>query len=412
MIDKFLLSIPFKDEYIIANDDYSEGIVNLEEIAKKGVPMASGEINYLPDGTFTVDELKHPFESLPSSYAPMALKIYHRPVNMLPNVQIKCSPAKLLQGHNVFGPDDPAVCAFEMLALLAMSYPNLYDMLDIPFTEIHEIDATFAARMESQVICDQLIQALGNVSHGQTKKREGYATTSYFGAKNSRIKRLKAYAKYHEVEYQLGELRAKNHNGKNDHLIAINSDPALQEYARTMARFEANVRRRLLKRLEIPTNLFKFCEYAKTYRKETGKHLTQHLFEVAFADVFKAFEGVDMTVYDDDKLLNKLKLKYSTVSKSGKVSYTKALAAFRTYRALRSEGWDALKSSMSSTTFYRHIDMLTAAGVSKAWLQNLNSASHNNVVPLVRVIDIDFSNQHPAGYVEPKSQFPFLKLVS
>lgn len=406
MIDKFVLQIPFKEEHCILSDDYQSGSVDLKEIAKKGVPMAGG-INFDTDGNFSYEDLRHPFESLPSSYSSMAMKIFDHGcgANGWPYVEIKASPAKILQGHNVYGSDDPKLCGLEMLALLSASYGGLYDMLNIPLTDISVLDSTFSSRTDTQQQCDQFILACGNVSNGQTKAREGYATTAYFNAKKSRLKRLKIYVKFPELLEQVKELRRTNRNDCNKKLIEINSSESLIDYSRCLIRFEASIQRRFLERRSIPTNFFKFCKYADEFQSKNKKPLTRSLFEEAFRDVFSAFEGVEMTVFNDDEIQNNLKAKHGKVNKQGKVSYSSALAAFRTYRNIRSEGWKPVLESMSSSTFYRHISMLKDVGISKAHLQNLHSGRQNNVIPMVRFIDIDFSNQHPQGWQEPVSQF-------
>ncbi|MBF4290393.1 phage/plasmid replication protein, II/X family, partial [Vibrio anguillarum] len=56
-------------------------------------------------------------------------------------------------------------------------------------------------------------------------------------------------------------------------------------------------------------------------------------------------------------------------------------------------------------TFSRHLNDLLAIGFSKAQLQNLEGNQKDNVIPLLQVIAIDFSQQHPADYVEPKSGY-------
>lgn len=410
MIDKLVLSIPFKPEHCVLDGEGEKGLIDLSVLARAGIKM-TGDIHYSPDGTFCVESLQHPFESLPSSYASMAMKIYSNDITY-PHVEIKCSPAKLLQGHNVYGPACPRLCGFEMLSLLSASHPALYGMLNVAFTDIREIDCTFSSKAASQEECDQFIQAASNISNGQTKAREGYATTAYFGAKNSRLKRLKIYSKLHEVLNQVAELKRNNTQGKNDKLLKINSNPILHSYARGLIRFEANIRYRFLKRRGMPTNFFKFCQYANEFASKRGKSLVRYLFELAFADVFSTFGGVEMTVYNDEELQDRLKAKYSKINAKGAVSYRAALSAFRTYRNIRSEGWKSVYDTMSPSTFGNHIRMLNGAGVSKAWMQNVHSARQNNVVPMVRFIDIDFSSQHPAGYVEPISQFSQLRLAS
>ncbi|MBF9000481.1 hypothetical protein I1A42_07895 [Vibrio sp. NFV-1] len=50
----------------------------------------------------------------------------------------------------------------------------------------------------------------------------------------------------------------------------------------------------------------------------------------------------------------------------------------------------------------RHLKALLAIGFSKAQLQNLQGSA--NVVPLLQVIKkVDFTQQHPSDYVEPKA---------
>ncbi|MNG35802.1 Phage X family protein [compost metagenome] len=59
-------------------------------------------------------------------------------------------------------------------------------------------------------------------------------------------------------------------------------------------------------------------------------------------------------------------------------------------------------SSMSRATFYRHTTDLCAAGLSKAALQKLKqNDAKNNVVPILRFLQVDFSAQRPDWYVEP-----------
>lgn len=402
VIDKLILEIPFKEEFLIG-DYETNSVLRPDALRAAGVKLGSRSVAFTAPGVFEVDDLYHPFESLPSSFDSMAVKVYDKPVNQIPHVMLKCSPAKLMQGHNVYGSDDPFLGGSEMIALLSQAMPELYEMLDVPLTELAEIDCTFSARFETQYLCDQVIQALSNISKGQTKSRQGYATTAYFGAASSRLKKLKVYSKLQELLERLKEYKRGNQDGSNDHLISANTE--VLEFAKGMARFEATIKRRYLRRRGIPTGFFRFCKYDSDYLAANGRRLSEHLFELAFADVLKALEGADMTTYSDEEIFDQLKAEFHTVSeKTGKVSYTQANAAFRTFRGIRSEGWDEVKRTTSKATFYRHIKMLYEIGCSRAWLQNLTNNT-SNVVPLVRAINIDFSKQVPDGWSEPVSQF-------
>ncbi|WP_234933856.1 phage/plasmid replication protein, II/X family, partial [Vibrio anguillarum] len=59
-----------------------------------------------------------------------------------PCIELKCSPAKIIQGHNVFGSTSIALGADEMLAALVNVYPDVFDMLDTANATLDTIDAT------------------------------------------------------------------------------------------------------------------------------------------------------------------------------------------------------------------------------------------------------------------------------
>ncbi|WP_245213871.1 phage/plasmid replication protein, II/X family [Pseudomonas aeruginosa] len=85
----------------------------------------------------------------------------------------------------------------------------------------------------------------------------------------------------------------------------------------------------------------------------------------------------------------------------GKPNDSYALNLFRTYRSLKDYGvkrpWRLWLAEPSTT-----ISDICAAGLSKAALQKLHEADRaNNVVPLLRFVQVDFSAQRPDWYVEP-----------
>jgi II/X family phage/plasmid replication protein len=109
-----------------------------------------------------------------------------------------------------------------------------------------------------------------------------------------------------------------------------------------------------------------------------------------------------MNIFNDDEVYNKLKQAYFRYTPKGNVSYARADNLFRFYRSLVSDGYQAVYRSFTSrATFSRWLNDLLAIGFSKAQLQNLQGNGNDNVVPLLQVIEIDFSQQHPADYVEP-----------
>ncbi len=222
----------------------------------------------------------------------------------MPGVELKASPAKLLQGHNVFGPTCIEKGAEVMFKWLAGSYPDLFAKLDVSATQVYALDCTYSSRLPDERTALQVIQALTNVSNGHTKSRgDNYQTSAYWGAKESRLKRLKAYLKHTEFQAQLDELKRA---GRADLSAArsarVMSDPRLQEWVRYLLRMEATVMHRWLERRGIPSRLVDLIAYQQRLQKE-GRCLIQECWQAVTADLFAAFEGIQMRVIDDEKVL-------------------------------------------------------------------------------------------------------------
>ncbi len=73
------------------------------DIRDFGIPAATRHVSKTDDGQTITGDLYHPYEALPSDYTDMAVKFYTNTMNTVPYVELKASPLKLLQGHNVFG---------------------------------------------------------------------------------------------------------------------------------------------------------------------------------------------------------------------------------------------------------------------------------------------------------------------
>jgi II/X family phage/plasmid replication protein len=284
--------------------------------------------------------------------------------------------------------------------------PELSNMLDWHLAELKQIDVTFTAQVDNQAVARQVIAALKNISSGQTRSsKNSHATTCYFGInsqgqKSSRHKQLKIYLKGAELEHQISELLKKT---KNSNLpiyrkqLEVMQRPEVKAFAENAVRFEASVLPRMLQRLGIPRLVSEFIDYAENY----NGCLVEALWTEAFKDVFAALGNEDMTVFDDEEILNKLKIDFAKVSeKTGKTSYAKANRLFRFYRSFKNEGYDEVKRTTAARTFYDNMSELCTV-VSRAHLQNLKGIA-SNVTPMLRVINVDFSKQHPASYVEPE----------
>lgn len=413
MLDLQKISIPFKREFVtnttVSRTGDSIEYVDIVECSRRGICLEARSVMYRGDqydNKYEVGKLRHPYESLPTSFSGIAMKIFQGSINRYPCIELKASPAKILQGHNVFGFTSLAKGADEMFGALIETYPELWDMLDSSKATLDSIDVTFSARVQNEHQSLQVISALKNISNGHMRSsiKNEHETTAYFN-KNSRHLDRKVYLKYFELKKQLNQFIALQKQGATqyDHLIDVMSDPMLINFARNLVRFEAGLKRRYLDKQGVPSLLSEAIIYQIQYEKN-GDCLITDLWKKAFAPLMKAFEGGTMNIYDDKKIQEKIKAYYKTYTRSGNVSYSKADRVFRFYREIMAHGYSATKDSYSSSsTFYDKLNALLAVGFSKAQLQNLTGDNRDNVIPLMQVINVDFANQRPDWYQEPTS---------
>lgn len=406
MIDLGRLAIPFNEKFCFGNPADGIGEVDLIECQKRGAKLQAGLVEYDSLGNPQITDLSSPYESLPSSNATMSFKIFKGGDNYWPFVEIKASPAKLLQGHNVYGSDNFELCLLTLVQVFQESMPELASMVDIHLTEIKQLDCTYTAHLKNQSQCKQVINALSNIQSNQTRaSKNTHETTCYWGINgkgenSSRHKRLKAYLKEFEL---LALIKEYTTNKKYQNLpvykkqIEAMQSPEVMSFAKNALRFEASVLPRFLKRNSIPTLLGDFLDFADEFKGS----LCQHLWTLSFKDIFDALGGRDMTLFDDEEIKLELQNRFVTETKNGNLSFAKSDRLFFFYRAIQTQGFKEVKSNMSKTTFYRNMADLTLV-VSKAHLQNLHGIT-SNVIPLLKVINIDFANQHPDSWVEPQA---------
>ncbi len=432
MIDLFRLAIPFDESFVVGGVDKSgrlSGLVNLLECGLRGAKLAAGSVTN-NDGQIDYEDLFCPYESLPSSLSSLAFKIHQGGPTYWPFVEIKASPAKLLQGHNVFGSDDVRLCLEALVTTFTLGMPRLSEMLDFKNTELKQIDCTFSAQLPNESVSRNVVHALRNISSGQTRSsKSAHATTAYWGiksskgGKNSRRKQLKAYLKHFELQKCIEDAKAKYKKTKDEiYLNQLNAmqSPEVIKFAENALRFEASVMPRTLARLGFPTRMGDFVERCENFKVCP----IAYLWNEAWQDIFSTFEGAQMNIYDDEQVRKALRKQFVSTRikeiKSGRhigkhktiISYAKADRLFRFFRSLKSEGWEEVKLTTAKNTFYDNIKLLTQV-VSKAHLQNLHSIA-SNVVPLVQFINVDFAKQHPENWQEPKplhEQLNNLRLV-
>lgn len=406
MLDKIHMFIPFRNDAITLHGEVENRYFETVDLESLGIPLRASSVLSDGQGGYIVEDLSHAWESLPTSFTPMAVKVFHQSLGkrITPGVELKASPAKLLQGHNVFGPTSIRTGAEVMLKWLAGSYPALFAQLDPLRIQVYGIDCTFSARVPDERTGLQLMQALRGVSNGQTRNRgDDYETTAYWGSKETRLRKLKAYLKGPEFQRQLADAvkAARGGNLSARRTLTVLQNPDLQSWATNLVRLEATVMHRWLDRRNIPSNLWALCDYQERL-KEQGQCFIEWCWQQVTKELFAAFEGISMRVINDDKVLAALKARFTKFGKNGKANETIPLNLFRTYRSLKDYGWQETMDSMSRATFYRHIEQICECGLSKAALQKLKVDDHkNNVVPILRFLQVDFSAQRPGWYVEP-----------
>jgi II/X family phage/plasmid replication protein len=393
MIDKLTLRCSFLRSKVVKNLDLVAFVENVtfkpldwdypkDFLIDLGIPL---QVSIDRDGN--VGDLRHAWESLPSSYSQMAFKIFDHRFDKRDAffIEITASPAKLMLGHNLYGSSNVVACACYMIWLLRSAYPQLFEWLDMTTWFVATTDLTYFSRADNQAAAVSFINALHKVSYGQTKSRTGYDGTAYFGKKNSRLKKIKIYSKFQESENQI-KLGCE----------FISKD--LLAWSSSMIRFETSLYHRYFERKNLSCDLFSLFNWL------TVDSCIDY-WKGAAADLFKALEGSGV-VLKEENVHQLLRDKFFKVlAKTGNVSYAAADAAFRTYRFIKVDGWEVVFNSMPRRTFYHHVSMLAQCGISRADLQN--SVGTGNVVPFTRYIGVDFDKQFPDGVTEEKIIKPF-----
>lgn len=357
------------------------------------------------NGNVVARDLYIKYDKLGSDFSDMAVKFYHQSRNTLPYLEIKASPAKLFQGHNVFGSDDIEQGAVEMLGLLTQAFPKLCEYLNFQQTEVLALDTTYSALLPSQAMVQPCIDYLANISHGHAiAQNVAYQNYTRWGRADGRYLGRKAYGKYDEVLSQISQIEKKPVISEQDKR-KYEALKSVLDFAKARLRFEARICKTYLTKNDYPTNLFKLIELQRQ-----KPNLLQHLWGCAFEPIFNALKGCNMNMNNDDEVKKLLRSKLFTLTKKGNVSYTKADNLYNFYKTLKADGYHVLKKSMclsasSKSRFYANIKLLIeVAGIPKSDLQNLHSTKPK-VIPLSRVINLDFDNQVPADFVAPVSRF-------
>ncbi|WP_151753899.1 phage/plasmid replication protein, II/X family [Acinetobacter soli] len=401
MLDHLCINAPFESSFFSVDADGRYFFIDVD-LHSIEIPLASRSVHKNDDGSISASSLFHPFESVPTHFTGMALKVFFDS-SYEPYVQIKASPAKLLQGHNVFGLDDIEMGAMEMIGYLQIAYPVLAKMLDWKGAWISHIDVTYSARLKDQTTAKKVLDFLANVSSGQTRlSNKRFDSSVYWGGQQSRLVNHKCYMKHDEFIAQFEEykLLAKKNDKAAMRVVDVMSDSRLINWTVGLLRFESRLKKRWLERNGVPTNLFELIKYQRK-----NPELLQSLWTKATSSIFESLRGQTVKMINDESVLEAISSSPVVVTNSGKVSQTRIRNIYATYTLIREHGLEKLSEMLPRPTFYRHLSELCECGFSKAYLQNLHDNKSKNVIPFMKLVEIDFNQQLPDWYESPVSQF-------
>ncbi|MEN8411933.1 phage/plasmid replication protein, II/X family [Acinetobacter bereziniae] len=397
MLDFLRLAIPINIAFVrsLDNHHWFNG-----DIRDYGIPAATRHVSKSDDGQTITGDLYHPYESLASDFTDMAMKFYTNTMNTPPYVEIKASPLKLLQGHNVYGFESIELGADQMLGMLIEAFPNLVPILDFERTEVLHLDTTYLFRLPHQNMVQPVLDYMANLASGHRKARqikyENYITWGNDGASV----RPKAYGKFEEVKSQLNKIQKQADKGcqRSKALVCAMHDAL--PFANAVLRLEARICKTYMTKNGYPTNLFELIKL-----QHEQPELLLRLWHVAFDPILDTMKGKYMNFSSDGEILDLLKSKLVTYTKTGKPSYTKAMNAMKFYSLVRQMGLQATQKIYSKSQFHKCINSLLECEISKSHLQNLAKNPNGKVIPFVRMFELKMCDQLPQDYQLPVSQY-------
>lgn len=401
MIDTVLVLIPIHKTYTRATDYVYEIIGDVTDYDLKA---ASRYVSKQDDGTKIPFELYHMQESLPTSHTGIGFKFFHRANNYLPYVQLNCSIAKIVQGHNVYGSCNMITGILEMLGVFKETYPEFCKYLDFANAEISRFDITLPAQTQSLETAIRVREYLRNVDWGRYRNlcilnKDGCINTLYFGSRKSDVGGFKVYCK--GVELVNNEIKPLKHKAKKGCLTSIHKlthifTDDVQDFASKSVRIEVIVKREMIKQFGLPTNLWQLLRH-----QLNNPDIYKTLFHHKTKDFFNAMQGITMPT-DDIKVYEILLNKLTTITPTGKKSTTRASHAYNFYKRLKQDGFYEVKRTSNERTFQRNVKSLVDAGFKRFDLQNL---AKNEETQILRLLNLDFNAPLPKSYKEPVSTY-------
>ncbi|WP_345890939.1 phage/plasmid replication protein, II/X family, partial [Vibrio crassostreae] len=186
MIDFIDFKIPLRKEVVVQMNDC--GFVDFKALAKKtGLKISAGTIEFAVQGDENSEahDLYCAWQIIPSSYTDIACKVFDSSFQaniQWPYIEIKASPAKVMQGHNVYGSESLRFGIEFMLDAVRCAQPELFDLLDVGLGEITRLDSTYSIQCSSKDEIRQTLKALGNIANRSIRpaRNADFETSVYF----------------------------------------------------------------------------------------------------------------------------------------------------------------------------------------------------------------------------------------
>ena len=370
------------------------------DIRDYGVPAATRHVSKTDDGQTITGELYHPYEQIHSDFTDMAMKFYTQTTNTPPYVEIKGSPLKLLQGHNVYGFDCLELGTYHMVGMLLEAFPKLAPILDLPNTQLSCLDTTQIIRLPHQNMVQPVLDYMANLASGHRKAREVKYNNYISWGNDLASVRPKAYGKFEEVKSQLNKIQKQADKGCMRSKTLVMAMHDVLPFANAVLRLEARISKDYLTKNGYPSNVWQLIELQKQQPE-----LLLRLWHVAFDPILDTMKGKYMNFTSDAQLEDLLKSKLVTYTKKGNPSYVRAYNALDFYISIRTYGWKAVLARHTKQRFYKRKADLLECGISQSHLQNLHANPNGKVIPFVRLLELKLGDQLPADYQIPVSQY-------
>lgn len=390
------------------------------------------EVQPQPDGTFTADDLKTPFESIESHLGSMAIKIYPRGnarLGLDPYVSVKVNPTKITYGFNGYSDIHTLGQALPIaMSAFVRGCPDLAALLDVAGCQVMRIDSTSGVHCTTVADVSALLRRISHVQIGHVhaagstgtyaereKKIIAKSGDTVYINPNSEHQRGAAYDKGSEAREEekrvTQELRRDPGNAALAARVEALSDPEYQAYCEKLLRLEARTMRRglvgQLERLGVTDWDGTAVDLIRCERElaDAGTNFVHSLWAHVWRPVLTALWGdPSMSLANETELEQKISTYYEQ-NFTGRARSMGTRRALTHLRSIVDRGWTAAKASppASQATWYRTINELVDAGISLAALQSCDGTAESRlaagvVVSIRSVLEVQAVNTAPTWF--------------